>query len=49
MLAGLGTRFPALLDYDDAQRDHTAQDVAHFVGFLNPHDRFATHPHSTGY
>ncbi|AIA01288.1 B12-binding domain-containing protein [Streptomyces noursei] len=34
VLAGLESRFPTLLDYDDVQRDHTAQDVAHLVEFL---------------
>ncbi|MHB6912347.1 cobalamin B12-binding domain-containing protein [Streptomyces sp. DB-54] len=34
VLAGLESRFPAVRDYDDRQRDHTAQDIAHIVEFL---------------
>ncbi|QTE01488.1 cobalamin B12-binding domain-containing protein [Streptomyces cyanogenus] len=33
-LADLETRFPAMRGYDDAQREHTAQDLAHIVDFL---------------
>ncbi|MFH9071090.1 cobalamin B12-binding domain-containing protein [Streptomyces alboflavus] len=33
-LAGLRSRFPALLDYTEAQYQHTADDVAQIVAFL---------------
>ncbi|MEV6960247.1 cobalamin-dependent protein [Streptomyces sp. NPDC051207] len=33
-LAGLDERLPAMLTYTDAQREHTAEDVAHIVDFL---------------
>ncbi|WP_053708518.1 cobalamin B12-binding domain-containing protein [Streptomyces sp. NRRL B-3648] len=33
-LAGLEARFPAMRGYDDAQREHTAEDLAHIVDFL---------------
>ncbi|MFJ4521410.1 B12-binding domain-containing protein [Streptomyces sp. NPDC088810] len=33
-LADLETRFPGMRGYDDAQREHTAQDIAHIVDFL---------------
>lgn len=33
-LADLEDRFPAMRAYDDDQREHTAEDVAHIVGFL---------------
>ncbi|MCX5401279.1 B12-binding domain-containing protein [Streptomyces sp. NBC_00102] len=34
VLAGLDERFPAARDYTGAQRDRTAEDVAHIVDFL---------------
>ncbi|MES9519790.1 cobalamin B12-binding domain-containing protein [Streptomyces capoamus] len=33
-LVDLETRFPAMRGYDDAQREHAAQDIAHIVDFL---------------
>jgi methanogenic corrinoid protein MtbC1 len=33
-LADLEARFPAMRAYTDAQREHTAEDIAHIVGFL---------------
>ncbi|MER7956904.1 cobalamin B12-binding domain-containing protein [Streptomyces sp. NPDC096030] len=33
-LEGLEQRFPAMRDYDDAQRERTAEDIAHIVDFL---------------
>ncbi|MEU6084662.1 cobalamin-dependent protein [Streptomyces sp. NPDC047108] len=33
-LQGLQDRFPAMRDYDDAQRDRTAEDLAHIADFL---------------
>ncbi|GAA3132594.1 hypothetical protein GCM10017687_55700 [Streptomyces echinatus] len=33
-LADLEARFPAMRGYDDAQREHTAEDLAHIVDFL---------------
>ncbi|WP_078843842.1 B12-binding domain-containing protein [Streptomyces albus] len=33
-LAGLESRIPAMRDYTDAQRRHTAEDIAHVVDFL---------------
>ncbi|MFA1546976.1 B12-binding domain-containing protein [Actinomadura chokoriensis] len=34
VLAGLQSRFPAMADYTDRQRRHTAEDIAHIVDFL---------------
>lgn len=34
VLAGLESRFPAMADYTDRQRRHTAEDIAHIVDFL---------------
>jgi methanogenic corrinoid protein MtbC1 len=34
MLAGLEERVPAMRDYDEAQRQHTIEDLAHIVDFL---------------
>ena len=34
VLAGLESRFPAMADYTERQRRHTAEDVAHIVDFL---------------
>ncbi|CAL9278682.1 hypothetical protein SUDANB135_00045 [Streptomyces sp. SudanB135_2055] len=33
-LQRLEQRFPAMADYDDAQRERTAEDIAHIVDFL---------------
>ncbi|MFI0351106.1 B12-binding domain-containing protein [Actinomadura sp. 9N407] len=34
VMTGLASRFPAMAAYSERQRHHTAEDVAHIVGFL---------------